>query len=150
MHSRHVIALSAALLGAVGAIGASVDPFKCYTLTTGDSNYLDSKDSVLNVENHPDRQALTDDNDKGVSFRFPGGIGGSVVCQAHNDHQVGLADNGKWRTDNGGDGWPAKVLDGGHGVIIANPPETRYISGTGGLTEEKFVWEVKEIPCMKL
>ncbi|ESK93239.1 hypothetical protein Moror_14601 [Moniliophthora roreri MCA 2997] len=149
MHSRIAFALSA-VLNAVGAFGASVDPFKCYTLTTGGSNYLDSSDSVLNVENHPNRQALIDDNDKGVSFRFPGGMGGPVVCQAHNDHRVGLANDGKWRTDYGETGWPAKVLDGGSGVIIANPPETRFISGTGGLTEEKFVWDLQEISCMKL
>uniref|UniRef100_A0A0W0FTL8 Uncharacterized protein n=1 Tax=Moniliophthora roreri TaxID=221103 RepID=A0A0W0FTL8_MONRR len=93
MHSRIAFALSA-VLNAVGAFGASVDPFKCYTLTTGGSNYLDSSDSVLNVENHPNRQALIDDNDKGVSFRFPGGMGGPVVCQAHNDHRVGLANDG--------------------------------------------------------
>ena len=78
--------------------------------------WYDALSALFGGLHRPSRQALTDDNDKGgkplgflhtverlryvvVSFRFPGGIGGSVVCQAHNDHQVGLADNGKWRTD---------------------------------------------------
>lgn len=44
------------------------------------------------------RSELERGNDKGVRFRFPTGEGGIVVCQAHNDHLVGVSGNA-WRTD---------------------------------------------------
>ncbi|KAL1745845.1 hypothetical protein HDZ31DRAFT_35402 [Schizophyllum fasciatum] len=70
----------------------TVDPGKWYTLSTDTVKYLDSKNSVLFIEDHQSWDDLNAGTDKGVRFRFPDGLPGKLVSEAHNDHFVGLAE----------------------------------------------------------
>jgi len=144
-----LLALLAASAVAAPLRRVTLDPTLCYTLTSGgEVNYLDSASSVLDVEAHPDRQALIDQNDKGVRFQFPGGEGGAVVNQAHADHFVGLSGT-DWRTDVGSQTvGRASVTSSGTGVVIQSGPA--FIGADGKENSNAFVWEINEIPCANL
>ncbi|TRM60750.1 hypothetical protein BD626DRAFT_435130 [Schizophyllum amplum] len=70
----------------------TVDPAKWYTLSVNGNLYLDSTNDVLMPQNHNSFDDLNSGTDKGVRFRFPDGLPGKLVCEAHNDHFVGLAE----------------------------------------------------------
>ncbi|KAL1688576.1 hypothetical protein GGG16DRAFT_104337 [Schizophyllum commune] len=72
--------------------GVSVDPAKWYTLSWDGMQYLDSSKGVLMIQQHDNFDDLNNGGDKGVRFRFPDGLPGKIVCEAHNDHFVGLAE----------------------------------------------------------
>ncbi|EIM86407.1 uncharacterized protein STEHIDRAFT_147032 [Stereum hirsutum FP-91666 SS1] len=154
MFAKLVLA-ALSLVAATSAV--TVDPAKWYTLSTGGSTYLDSTDSVLMPQSHTDRNALNSGNDKGVRFRFPDGLPGRVVCAAHNDHWVGIAqgDNvylNQWSTNLDSDDWlgTAEAVGDGIELYYSDGYAGTNTIGTPVTQSEAVTWDVIEISAPQL
>ncbi|KAJ7637290.1 hypothetical protein DFH06DRAFT_1335966 [Mycena polygramma] len=132
------------------AAQVTLDPTKCYTLSTNGTQYLDSTNSVLAIQVHPDRAALEAGTDKGVRFHFPLGENGWV---AHDEHYVGttIPNAVEWATE---DSLGATVAlatihtttSGQQAYLNAGP--RKQMSSTAGVTTTQFNWDIQEINCL--
>ncbi|KAJ7487889.1 hypothetical protein FB451DRAFT_1225821 [Mycena latifolia] len=135
------------------AAQVTLDTSKCYTLSTNGTQYLDSTNSVLAIQVHPDRAALEAGTDKGVRFHFPLGENGWVVCEAHNDHYVGttIPNASKWSTE---DSLGATValatihISASGNQVYLNAGPRKHMSSTAGVTTTEFDWDIQEINCL--
>ncbi|KAJ6571590.1 hypothetical protein B0H19DRAFT_935808, partial [Mycena capillaripes] len=123
---------------------------QCYTLSTNGTQYLDSTNSVLAIQSHPDRAALEAGTDKGVRFHFPLGEKGWV---AHNDHFVGttIPNAVQWATE---DSLGATValatihISASGKQVFLNAGPRKHMSSTAGVTTTEFDWDIQEINCL--
>ncbi|KAK7019128.1 hypothetical protein R3P38DRAFT_2981154 [Favolaschia claudopus] len=138
------------------ALAAQVDALvldtkKCYTLSTNGTQYLDSTNSVLAIQSHPDRAELEQGSDKGVRFHFPLLENGWVVCEAHNDHYVGttIPNAQKWSTEDslGATVALATVHISGNQIYLNAGPR-KQLSSTAGVSTTPFNWDIQEINCL--
>ncbi|KAL1741513.1 hypothetical protein HDZ31DRAFT_45293 [Schizophyllum fasciatum] len=138
--------------------GVTVDPAKWYTLSWDGMQYLDSTNSVLMIQQHNSFDDLDKGSDKGVRFRFPDGLPGKIVCEAHNDHFVGLAEGSspalnQWDTFQNED--RAGTAEAGDKGIIISFKGSAYVGRTNidgfpvsqGEAQE---WDVREISMVPL
>ncbi|KAF7350315.1 hypothetical protein MVEN_01335900 [Mycena venus] len=129
------------------------DPSKCFTLSTNGTQYLDSTNSVLAIQVHPDRAALEAGTDKGVRFHFPLGEKGWVVCEAHNDHFVGttIPNAVQWSTE---DSLGATValatihISASGKQVFLNAGPRKHMTSTAGVSTTEFDWDIQEINCL--
>ncbi|PAV18100.1 hypothetical protein PNOK_0658600 [Pyrrhoderma noxium] len=79
----------------------TVSSDKYYTIYSEDLSFLDSTNSKITTQSAESVSDITSNKgDKGLRFRFPDGIPGKVICEAHMGHYVGYdSDKGTWRTD---------------------------------------------------
>ncbi|KAJ7028029.1 hypothetical protein C8F04DRAFT_1120797 [Mycena alexandri] len=147
-----VLTLILALASQVAA-QVTLDTSKCYTLSTNSTSYLDSTNSVLAIQIHPDRAALEAGTDKGVRFHLPLGENGWVVCEAHNDHYVGttIPNAEKWSTE---DSLGATValatihISASGQQVFLNAGPRKHMSSTAGVSTTEFDWDIQEINCL--
>ncbi|KAJ6493060.1 hypothetical protein C8R45DRAFT_988816 [Mycena sanguinolenta] len=135
------------------AAQVTLDPTKCYTLSTSSTNYLDSTNSVIEIQVHANRTELEAGTDKGVRFHFPLGEGGWVVCEAHDEHYVGTAipNNNEWATE---DSLASTVSlatihltsSGTQAYLNAGPRQ--QLTATAGVGPTAFNWDIQEINCL--
>ncbi|KAJ6608267.1 hypothetical protein B0H10DRAFT_2226964 [Mycena sp. CBHHK59/15] len=131
-----------------------LDTTKCYTLSTNGTQYLDSTNSVLAIQSHPDRAALEAGTDKGVRFHFPLGENGWVVCEAaHNDHYVGttIPNASKWSTEDslGATVALATIHISASGTqVYLNAGPRKHLSSTAGVSTTEFNWDIQDINCL--
>ncbi|KAJ7096623.1 hypothetical protein B0H15DRAFT_880079 [Mycena belliarum] len=150
--TTRILALAFALaLSTRAAAQVTLDTSKCYTLSKNGTQYLDSTNSVLAIQSHPDRAALEAGSDKGVRFRFPLGENGWVVCEAHNDHYVGttIPNASEWSTNDslGATVALATIHIAGNQVYLNAGPR-KHMSATAGVTTTQFNWDIQEINCL--
>ncbi|KAJ7274877.1 hypothetical protein C8J57DRAFT_1127678 [Mycena rebaudengoi] len=131
----------------------TLDPAKCYTLSRDGTQYLDSTSSVLAIQTHADRAALESGDDKGVRFHFPGGEGGFVVCEAHNDHFVGttIPNAAQWSTNDSLGQTVALAtihISASGSKVFLNAGPRKHMSSTAGVTTTEFDWDIQEINCL--
>ncbi|KAJ7866683.1 hypothetical protein B0H13DRAFT_2044129 [Mycena leptocephala] len=135
------------------AAQVTLDTSKCYTLSTNGTQYLDSTDSVLAIQVHPDRAALEAGTDKGVRFHFPLGEKGWVVCEAHDDHFVGtsIPNAAKWATEDSLGSTVALAtihISASGKQVYLNAGPRKHMSSTAGVTTTEFDWDIQEINCL--
>ncbi|KAF7289818.1 hypothetical protein MIND_01356100 [Mycena indigotica] len=150
---RATIGLALALAACTVA-QITLDPHKCFTLSTNGTQYLDSTSSVIAIQSHPDRAALESGDDKGVRFHFPTGDRGWVVCEAHNDHFVGTQiPPSNWRADiaEGSTSEIAAIalVDGGvGGKAWVNATSRHFIGVKADVVATPFLWDILPINCL--
>ncbi|KAJ7028027.1 hypothetical protein C8F04DRAFT_964518 [Mycena alexandri] len=140
------------LLALASQVAAQVtlDSSKCYTLSTNGTSYLDSTDSVLAIQIHPNRTALEQGTDEGVRFHFPLGEKGWV---AHDEHYVGttIPNAEKWSTE---DSLGATValatihISASGQQVFLNAGPRHHMSSTAGVSTTEFNWDIQEINCL--
>ncbi|KAJ7053326.1 hypothetical protein C8F01DRAFT_1064847 [Mycena amicta] len=132
----------------------TLNPAKCFTLSTGGSLYLDSTNSVLAIQSHTNRTALEAGTDKGVRFHFPTGEGGWVVCEAHNDHYVGTSiPPSNWNTElaTGSTSELATIhITPGSGSKKAyvNATPRHFVGENAEVAASEFDWDILPINCL--
>ncbi|KAI4523881.1 hypothetical protein K525DRAFT_195292 [Schizophyllum commune Loenen D] len=155
-----VATLALATLSNAAAIpkrAVTVDPGKWYTLSWDGMQYLDSTNSVLMIQQHNSFDDLNNGDDKGVRFRFPDGLPGKIVCEAHNDHFVGLAE-GSTPVLNQFDTFQnedrAATAEAGDKGIIIHFGDSYYgrtnVDGNPVSESEAQEWDVREISMVPL
>ncbi|KAJ7466701.1 hypothetical protein B0H11DRAFT_2239579 [Mycena galericulata] len=131
----------------------TLDPTLCYTLSTNGTQYLDSTNSVLQIQVHANRTALEAGTDKGVRFHFPLGVNGWVVCEAHDDHYVGttIVNPTEWATEDSLGSTVAlatiQISASGDQVFLNSGPR-RYMTAAAGVGTTEFDWDILEINCL--
>ncbi|KAJ7207261.1 hypothetical protein GGX14DRAFT_522261 [Mycena pura] len=127
----------------------TLDPTKCFTLSTNGTQYLDSTNSVMEIQSHPDRAALEAGTDKGVRFHFPLGEGGWV---AHDEHFVGTTiPPSDWKTELslGSTSELATIhLTSSGTKAYLNSGPRHYVSSSAGVSSTEFDWDILEINCL--
>jgi len=133
------------------AAQVTLDPTLCYTLSTNGTQYLDSTNSVVEIQVHANRTELEQGTDKGVRFHFPLGENGWVVCEAHDDHYVGtiIVNPTEWATEDalGSTNNLATIQISGNQVYINSGPR-RMMTATAGVGTTAFNWDIQEINCL--
>ncbi|KAF8211161.1 hypothetical protein K438DRAFT_1806789 [Mycena galopus ATCC 62051] len=147
------LAFILALTAHVDAQQVVLDTTKCYTLSTNGTQYLDSTNSVLEIQIHPNRTELEAGTDEGVRFHFPLGENGWVVCEAHDEHYVGtpIPTNGKWPTEDalGSTNALATIHISASGEqVYLNAGPRHHMSSTAGVDTTEFDWDIQEINCL--
>ncbi|KAJ7151258.1 hypothetical protein C8R46DRAFT_1198192 [Mycena filopes] len=143
-----LLALASQVAGQV-----TLDTSKCYTLSTGGVNYLDSTDSVLAIQIHTNRTELEHGTDEGVRFHFPLGEKGWVVNEAHDGHYVGtsIPNAAKWSTEESLGATVAlatiHISTSGKQVYLNAGPR-KHMSSTAGVSTTEFDWDIQEINCL--
>ncbi|KAL1734187.1 hypothetical protein EV714DRAFT_234351 [Schizophyllum commune] len=134
-----------------------VDPAKWYTLSWDGMQYLDSTNSVLQINQHNSFDDLDKGTDKGVRFRFPDGLPGHIVCEAHNDHFVGVAKGSTSVLDQFNtfqDEDRAATAEAGEKGIIIHFGDQYYgrtnLIGTPVSQADAQEWDVREISMVPL
>ncbi|KAF7289816.1 hypothetical protein MIND_01355900 [Mycena indigotica] len=149
--------VAALLVFAASALAQiTLDPHKCFTLSTNGTQYLDSTNSVLAIQVHPDRASLEAGGDKGVRFHFPTGDRGWVVCEAHDGHFVGTTiPPSNWKTDisQGSTSEIATIglVDGGAGPnpkAWVNATPRHFIGVKADVVSAPFYWDIRPINCL--